>query len=515
MNGGVSAAEKVSLLFDLTRAFAAQIELGDLLPLVMEKTKEALRAENCSLLLLDEDRQELFFPVTSDESPEVGEQLKNVRVPATRGIVGWVIQHGEATLVPDVTQDSRFYPEVDKQTGARTRDLLYAPLRTKTGIIGVISLRNKHVGVFNQEDLHFLTALADPVAIAIDNARRYHRVRQSEAQLQEAVAVLQRERVRQDRFPEIVGNGPAILQVFAKMESAINPAFPVLLEGETGTGKELLARALHFSGPRKDRPFIAVNCGELPENLVESELFGHKRGSFTGAATDKPGLFEAANGGTIFLDEIGEMPLSMQVKLLRVLQEGEVRRVGETQTRQIDARVISATNKDLAQEVQQKRFREDLFYRINVFTITVPPLRDRREDIPLLVSHFIRKWGTRYGKKVEEITQKAMTLLGQYPWPGNVRELENEIATAIVQTADGSPISVEHLSDKILNPKSLRVSLPGETASFRQAREAFEREFIANMLFKNQGNAAKTAKILGLSRQMLQKKIKDYGLRAR
>jgi transcriptional regulator with PAS, ATPase and Fis domain len=303
--------------------------------------------------------------------------------------------------------------------------------------------------------------------------------------------------------------------VFAKMESAIAPSFPVLLEGETGTGKELLARALHYNGPRKERPCIAVNCGALPEALVESELFGHKKGAFSGAISDKLGLIEAANGGTLFLDEIGEMPLSTQVKLLRALQEGEIRRVGETQDRQVDVRLISATNKDLAQEVRQKRFREDLYYRINVFLIAVPPLRERPEDIPLLVSHFTRKCSAKQGKHVTEITQSVLALFTQYAWPGNVRELENEIERAVALTPDGQPILSDVLSERIVNQQSLRVPLPVVNSSLKEARSAFEREYIADLLFKNQGNAAKTAKLLGLSRQMLQKRIKEFGLRDR
>jgi len=515
MTDGVSNVEKLSLLFELSSAFTAQIELQELLPLIMAQTQAALRAENCSLLLLDEAKQELFFPVTSDVSPEVGAQLQEIRFPANRGIAGWVLQHGEAALVPDVTQDARFYPDVDKQSGARTRDLLYAPLRTRAGSIGVIGLRNKREGSFTQEDLAFLNTLAGTVAIAIENARLYQRVKQSESQLKEEVVILTRERVRQDRFPEIIGHSEAMRRVFAKMESAIAPSFPVLLEGETGTGKELLARALHFNGPRKERPCIAVNCGALPEALVESELFGHKKGAFSGAISDKLGLIEAANGGTLFLDEIGEMPLTTQVKLLRALQEGEIRRVGETQDRQVDVRLISATNKDLAQEVQQKRFREDLYYRINVFLIAVPLLRERPEDIPLLVPHFMRKCGEKQRKHVEEITQGALALFTQYSWPGNVRELENEIERAVALTPDGQPILPHVLSDRIVNQQSLRVPLPAVNNSLKEARSAFEREYIADLLFKNQGNAAKTAKLLGLSRQMLQKRIKEFGLRER
>jgi Nif-specific regulatory protein len=495
--------------------FSEQIELDELLPLIMEKTKEALHAENCSLLLLDENRQQLFFPVISDIDPEVGEHLREVTFPADRGIAGWVVQHGKSTLVPDVARDERWYPDVDKRTGVRTRDLLYAPLRTRYGVIGVISLRNKREGVFDIEDLNFLDALVGPVAIAIENARLYLQVKQSEAKLKQEVATLSRERVRQDRFPEIVGNGPAATHLFAKMESVIGPSFPVLIEGETGTGKELIAKAIHYSGPRKEQRFVPVNCGAIPEDLVESELFGHKKGSFSGATVDKPGLFEVADGGTIFLDEIGETPLHIQIKLLRVLQEGKIRRLGETNERTIDVRVISATNKNLTEEVQQHRFREDLYYRINVFPIEVPPLRERREDIPLLVSHFMRKCSVKQVKRVEEIEKKALELLTQYSWPGNIRELENEVERAVALTPDGQPIAAEQLSDRLLNQKSLRVPFPSDDLLLEDARNAFEKAYIEEMLSKYLGNAKKTAEQLGITRQHLHNLIRKYGLRTR
>jgi Nif-specific regulatory protein len=304
-------------------------------------------------------------------------------------------------------------------------------------------------------------------------------------------------------------------KVFALMDKALQSPITVLVQGETGTGKELIARAIHYHGPRKDRPFVAVNCGALTETLLESELFGHKRGAFTGAVTDRPGLFEVAHGGTIFLDEIGETTPALQVKLLRVLQEGEIRRVGDTQPRRVDVRLISATNKDLVQEVQEKRFREDLYYRISIFPIQLPPLRERREDIPLIVSQFIRCSNAKLGTQVQGITLQALTMLADYQWQGNVRELQNEIERAVVLAPDGTPITPECLSGRIRAQSSLPVLLPAGGSSLKQARLTFEREYVAKVLHENQDNATKTAKILGLSRQMLQQKIKVYRLRAR
>jgi Nif-specific regulatory protein len=513
---GVPGEEKFSLLFELSRAFSALIDLDELLPYVAAQTRDILHAESCAILLLDQETQELYFAVISDVSPTVEKRLKEIRFPANRGIVGWVVQQGKPTLITDVATDKRFYAGVDQQSGARTRDLLCAPLRTHRGVIGALELRNKQVGRFTEDDLAFLDALAGSIAIAIENARFYQQARQAEARLQVEVASLHREIARRQQFAEIIGNPEGAMgTVFSLMESAIPLNIPVLLEGETGTGKELVARAIHYNGPRKERPFVTVNCGALPNDLLESELFGHKKGAFTNAVADKPGLFEVADGGTILLDEISETSAAMQVKLLRVLQEGEIRRVGETQPRRVNVRVISATNRDLQREMRHKRFRSDLYYRINKFPIVVPPLRERREDIPLLVARFIDQSKKRQGKEVQGVTPEALTLLAQYQWPGNVRELESEIERAVALTPGGEFITPAVLSERLLEQKSLQVPLSAEGHSLKHARLIFEREYVAEILRQNQGNAVKAAKILGISRQMLQKKIKEYELRAR
>jgi transcriptional regulator with GAF, ATPase, and Fis domain len=371
------------------------------------------------------------------------------------------------------------------------------------------------VGAFNQDDLAVLDALAGPIAIAIENARLYRSVRQSEARLKMEVTALQRYVGSRRAYEEIVGTAPAMAPVFQLMESAIPSPITVMLEGETGTGKELIARAIHSHGPRKDKPFVAVSCAALPETLLQSELFGHKKGAFTGAVSDAPGLFEVADEGTLFLDEIGETTPALQLHLLRALQEGEIRRVGEARVRRVNVRVISATNRDLGEEVRQHRLREDLYYRISVFPIRVPALRERREDIPLLAAHFIKQSNERLGKQVTGVTPEALELLMRYAWPGNVRELKNEIERGVALAPDGAPITPQYLSEKIVSQPSLRVPFSAGPGSLKQARMAFEREYLAEALRRNQGNAVRTAKLLGFSRQMLQKKIKEYGLRAK
>jgi Nif-specific regulatory protein len=511
----VSGADRMSLLLELSRALSALIELDDLLPFIIAKTNEVFASESCALLLLDEEQGELFFPVASDVSPQRAERLKIVRFPADKGVAGWVLQHQQATLVPDVNNDERFYAGVDRRSGAQTRQLLCAPLRTRRGSVGVIELRNKREGSFTEEDLNFLDALAGSIAIAVENARLYQRVRDSEEQLKQEVTTLQREKAHQQRFTQIIGASAAMDRVFALMETAISSPITVLLHGETGTGKERIAQAIHANGARKDRPFVVVNCSALPDPLLESELFGHKKGAFTGAVADKLGLFEMAHSGTVFLDEIGETTPAMQVKLLRVLQEGELRRVGETHTRRVDVRVLSATNRDLSHDVSQGRFREDLYYRLSVFPIEVPPLRERQEDIPLLAVHFLRRSSARLEKEVEKISPEALVGLTQYSWPGNVRELENEIERAVALTPPGAIITPKYLSERVKAAKARRVSMAATTSSLKQARLAFEREYLVQVLRQHQGHVSQAARVMGISRQMLQKKIKDYGLRVR
>jgi transcriptional regulator with PAS, ATPase and Fis domain len=275
----------------------------------------------------------------------------------------------------------------------------------------------------------------------------------------------------------------------------------VLLLGETGTGKELFARLIHDNGPRQARPFVAQNCGALPESLLESELFGHARGAFTGATAERKGLFEEADGGTIFLDEVGEMSPAVQLRLLRVLQEGEVRRVGASGVRRVDCRVIAATNADLEAEVRAGRFRKDLYYRLNVFPIELPALRERVEDIPALAEHFLRRYRERARRAVPGLSAEAMRCLCAYPFPGNVRELENEIERALTLAEDGRPIGPEHLSER------LRQAAPAPAPTLNEAIEQLKRRMIEDAL-RECGSKTRAAERLGLTRQSLQQMLR-------
>ncbi len=504
--------QQLELLYDVSRSLHGLIELDELMPVVVEKTKELLDAEGCSVILLDDTGRELYFPYVSPENTTVAERLRHLRMPADKGIAGAVVQSGQSLLVPDVQNDSRFYSTVDEQTGGATRSIVCAPLKTQRGIIGVIECINKRVGRFSPAELTFLEAIAGTVAVAIENARLYRTLKLSEARLRDEVAVLARERPVRSRFENIIGGAPAMEKVFRLVESAIASPITVLLQGETGTGKEVLARTIHFSGPRKERPFVAVNCGAFTETLLESELFGYRKGAFTGASSDKRGLFEAADGGTIFLDEIGDTPATLQVKLLRVLESGEFIPVGDTSPRRVDTRVISATNKDLQAEIRAGRFREDLFYRLSAFPIHVPSLRERRDDIPPLAAFLLKRLAQKWGKGEVAVAPDALEALTRYSWPGNVRELEHELERAVTLAGDATTLTAAHFSDKILGSavSSGRIRLVG---SLKQARTEFERDYIAQALRIQNGNVSHAAQALGISRVMLQRKMKELGLR--
>jgi Nif-specific regulatory protein len=414
--------------------------------------------------------------------------------------------------VPTTSTEARFYAGVDAQTGYKTESILAAPIRDRKGaIIGVVQLLNKRTGRFPREDEDTLTQLAEQTAVAIEATTLYQDLARATPEKRERAPL-------EDRFNLIVGESELLRRACRLTRKAAQSEATVLIRGESGTGKELFARAIHVNSPRRDRPFIKVDCAALPESLIENELFGHERGAYTGADQKASGKFDAAQGGTIFLDEIGELPLAVQGKLLRVLQDREFERVGGTKVERADVRVVAATNRDLEQLVREGRFRGDLYYRIKVVEVVLPALRERgKEDIARLAQHFAAAAAKRHARKTPRICTAAMERLVRYAWPGNVRELENCIESAVV-IMDGEEIQPSDLA-LVDRPPLIRadstsgIPTPGEDRADRaETLDAIERAHIVRILERAEGNRSLAAKMLGIGRNTLARKLSKYGL---
>jgi len=350
----------------------------------------------------------------------------------------------------------------------------------------------------------------DEVRINIANALRSRN-------LEVENRVLRKELQKEYSFQNLVGNSEAMHKIFELIRKVSDSPTNVLVTGESGTGKEMVAKAIHYNSPLKDRPFVSVNCGAIPENLVESELFGHKKGSFTGAVTDKDGLFEVADGGTLFLDEIGELPLSSQVRILRAIQEKTVRRVGGTEDVKVEVRIIAATNRDLEQMVQQGTFRQDLYYRLNVINIRTPALRERRDDIPLLAVHFLQKYSDRFSKAVQTISKEAMDLLKKYDFPGNVRELEN-IMERTVALESGATVLPESLPQFVNTPTGRKmvssdgIEITDEGIDLQKVLDQLEKELLVKAIHQANGVKKRAAKLLGITFRSMRYRVEKFSL---
>jgi len=471
------------------------------------------------------------------------EAVRDALAKVSKTVERRTFETGDPVIVTDASEDARF-SGTESVVALRLRSILCVPVRGRAGPIGTIYLDNRFErAVFEERHLPLIRAFSDQAALAVENARLHvengHRLQELEkakAEVEELNRILSdriakqtvelqevKEHVLRERaeaplkysYANIVGQSCRMLDLFHLLDKVTDSEVPVLVQGESGTGKELVARAIHFNGPRKERPFVSENCAAIPETLLESELFGYARGAFTGAHADKKGLFEMAAGGTIFLDEIGDMPLEMQKKLLRVLQEKEVRPVGGKRSIQVDVRVLSASNQDLRKAVADGRFREDLFYRLNVITVDLPPLRERLEDIPMLVERFLDDIAASTGTPRKSITDEAMASLQRHAWPGNVRELKNEIQRA------------HALSDRVILPMVLsdviRKAVPATapvtdlgTKSLkemvREVSDDLERRAIVEALRRSRNRKAQAARLLGVSRPTLDAKLEALGI---
>jgi transcriptional regulator with GAF, ATPase, and Fis domain len=457
-----------------------------------------------------ETRSVGFVPVVTRVRGPEGPRAPEAAVRLTRSVVRKVVSERAAVLAADAPSET-FSSE--SLLGASIRSTIGVPLWKDDEILGVLQLDNRDApAMFEARDVDALGALAVSASLAIANAELIARLSLARAELKKENQYLRsKERARSGEV-QIIGESKAMHELLRLLDKVADTRVSVLIEGETGTGKELVAAAVHYRSKRKDKLFVAQNCAAFPENLLESELFGHKRGAFTGATDEKKGLFEIADGGTLFLDELGEMPLSLQSKLLRALQEGEIRPVGSTQPKQVNVRIVAATNRNLEAEVSAGRFREDLYYRLKVFPLRVPPLRERRDDIAPLANFFLARYTREMGKSVLGFAQETLETLSSYDFPGNVRELENEVQRLVIQAEDGGFITPQLLSPRVRQIETVLLSAGAAKGSLKEMVDQVERHILIEALREHGNNKTAAAKTLGITREGLHKKLKQLGV---
>ena len=544
-------AHAIEAFVKVTTALSTERDLNRLLDTILTGARDLTRSEGGRVYVLDNTKRFLLLEVHQHGDGELhlpkpppvplfldgprGDQRNDANICAYCTFSGRVIR------VDDPYAYSGFdfadlYAD-DRALGERTQSLLAVPLRNhEDETIGVLQLTNMReaesgeIVPFPEEIDGLVAAFASQAAVAINNvqliAQNQHLINVLDAtnrELESENRKLRDKIEHQYRFANIVGTARSMAQVFDRMGKVLDTDATVLLGGETGTGKELIARAIHYNSRRKTKEFVAQNCAALPETLLESELFGYKAGAFSGAKSDKKGLIQLAHGGTLFLDEIGDMPLNLQAKLLRVLQEGEVRPLGSLEARKVDVRVVAATHMDLQEKIRDGEFREDLYYRLCVFPIVLPPLRERKEDLPSLLQHFLGEACERYGKAVEGFAPAAVEVLMRYDFPGNIRELRNVVERAVLMAEPGATILPSHLPPEIAGlpaepataaPAGMAVTVDGlGEGGLRDAVGSYEAAVIEHALEQLQWNQTKAAAELKISRRTLIEKMQRYDLR--
>lgn len=429
------------------------------------------------------------------------------------GIVGRVIETGNPITVPRIAEEPLFLDRTGARRGLDTSSLSFVcvPIKTGSEVIGAIAVDLPHRG---ESSLDRVTRVLAIIASSISQAVRLRQIAGEELNhLKEENSRLQDALKSRNSPQTVIGNSKLMRDLYAQIERVCCTSATVLLLGESGVGKERIAHAIHYGSPRAEKAFIKLNCAAIPENLIESELFGHEKGAFTNASERRKGKFELAHGGTIFLDEIAEMPLSAQSKFLRVLQEREFERVGGSETVRVDLRVVAATNRDLPALIASGRFREDLYYRLNVFPLVIPPLRERKTDILLLADHFAARFGKAHGKSITSISPPAASLLMTHDWPGNVRELENCVERAVILSTDGV-IHSYHLPPSLQKPAGDEDSL-GASGTLTEVMDRVEKEILVEELRKTGGNLSRAARNLGVTERVMGLRVQKHGIRPR
>lgn len=493
--------EKLNALIEINTLINSNYsDINVLLAHILESAMRLVEGEASSLLLLDPKTKTLRFEVALGPK---GIEAKKFAVKMDEGIAGWVVKNNRSLIVNDVPNDPRFSPAVQQSTGYKTQSMLAVPMRVKDECIGVIEILNKVSSKgFSHEDLEVLEIMANQAAIAYQNARFLQKSRDEIVVLQDQIAT--------DRgYHTMIARSPVILEKLDIVERVAKSDSSVLILGESGVGKELFAEQLHLKSDRSKGPFIRVNCAALPENLLESELFGHVRGAFTDAISDRKGRFEVADKGTIFLDEIGDLPLSLQSKLLRVIQNKSFEKVGSSDTITVNVRILAATNRDIERLVEEQKFRSDLFYRLNVLPLYIPPLRQRIEDIPELADFFMKKFSHEVKKDFMGFSESAMSAILSYSWPGNIRELENTVERACVI---GKPPYIRE-EDLLLNIRSMPDNNTITDKSLKSVLNLFKKHYLLKVLEENDWNQTSAASVLDIQRTYLSRLIKELEIK--
>jgi formate hydrogenlyase transcriptional activator len=520
--------DRLQVLLEINNVLVSTRDIASLFKGIVSSLKPVVQHDYTSLALVDHNST--LLKIHALDVPVKTPEIKTEFTVGLEGSpAGQAISRGEV-LIARGPEIDRFHPEVVRYLRAQGAQVVCCvPLTTQGRTFGTINFASRNPQNFSTLDVELLKQVASQVAIALENALAFREIDALKDKLAVEKLYLEEEIRTEFSFDEIIGESPALRRALAQVELAAPAATTVLILGETGTGKEIIARAIHNLSPRRERTFVKVNCASIPAGLLESELFGHERGAFTGALTQKVGRFEFADRGTLFLDEVGDLPLELQPKLLRVLQEQEFERLGGNRTIRVDVRVVAATNSDLNQLVAERKFRSDLFYRLNVFPIQIPPLRERREDVPLLVRYFVQKFSRRQNKTVEYVPAPVMDAMVNYSWPGNVRELENLIERAVL-LSPGKELRVPLAEFKENNgdaafvaspidlPRPITSSpnpAPNPGASPPTLDEA-QRQHILQILRQTQWRIAGprgAAAILGLKRTTLQARMRKLGIK--
>jgi formate hydrogenlyase transcriptional activator len=495
--------DRLRVLLEVNNAVVSKLALHDLLNATSASLRRVIHHEYTSLAIFDPARSQMRM-MALDFPQGKGLIHEEMLVPLDGSITGKAFRTRQPLVLDRAAMEEFDSPTSRLMRDEGVRSIICMPLITHDRVLGTISLASLRDGAFQQGDVDLLVQVAGQVAIAVENALAFQEIGELKNKLAQEKLYLEDEIRSEMNFDEIVGEGASLRAVLKQVETVAPTDSTVLITGETGTGKELIARAIHNLSPRRERTFVKVNCAAIPTGLLESELFGHERGAFTGAIAQRIGRFELAHGGTIFLDEIGDIPLELQPKLLRVLQEQEFERLGSTQTIRVDVRLVAATNRDLGEMVAARTFRSDLYYRLRVFPLLMPPLRERQQDIPALVRYFVEKHSRRMNRQVETIPAETLDLLVRYSWPGNIRELENLIERAVIV----SPGPVLRVPLAELKP-------PSETGADSLTLRAAEREHILKALEATNWVLAGprgAAERLGMKRTTLQSRMRKLGV---